>query len=120
MALSRSVKPREAAMNRRRGVRPSTEQEAPSGDPPSGAASDSTQGRQPPRPMAWAPRDLLIPYILLAVSLQRAHGYFIEEYLKRLGLVGVDKSVLYRTLRHLEHDGLVVSAWEPGPAGPAR
>jgi poly-beta-hydroxybutyrate-responsive repressor len=48
---------------------------------------------------------MLIPYVLLAVSLQRAHGYLIEEY---------------RTLRQLEKDGLLYSSWEPGPAGPAR
>ncbi|HTD80196.1 MAG TPA: hypothetical protein VK898_21350, partial [Chloroflexota bacterium] len=28
--------------------------------------------------------DMLIPYVLLAVSLQRAHGYLIEEYLHSL------------------------------------
>ncbi len=71
-------------------------------------------------PMGWSPRDLLIPYILLAVSVQRAHGYLIEEYLKNLGFFGVDKSMLYRTLRQLEQDGYVVSVWEAGPAGPAR
>ena len=34
----------------------------------------------------WSPRDILIPYVLLAVSLGRAaHGYLIEEYLRSLG-----------------------------------
>jgi PadR family transcriptional regulator PadR len=68
----------------------------------------------------WSPRDMLIPYILLAVSLQRAHGYLIEEYLKNLGFFGLEMSTLYRTLRQLEKDGLLLSAWEPGPTGPAR
>lgn len=63
---------------------------------------------------------MLIPYVLLAVSLQRAHGYFIEEYLKGLGFLGIEMSTLYRTLRQLERDGLLLSAWEPGPTGPAR
>jgi poly-beta-hydroxybutyrate-responsive repressor len=63
---------------------------------------------------------MLIPHILLAVSLQRAHGYLIEEYLKRLGFFGLEMSTLYRTLRHLEKNGLLLSAWEPGPTGPAR
>jgi poly-beta-hydroxybutyrate-responsive repressor len=67
-----------------------------------------------------SPRDLLVPYVLLAVSLQRAHGYAIEEYLRQLGLFSIEMSTLYRTLRQLEKDGLLRSTWEPGPAGPAR
>ena len=67
-----------------------------------------------------SPRDLLIPYVLLAVSLQHAHGYAIEEYLRQLGLLGIEMSTLYRTLRQLEKNGLLNSTWEPGPAGPAR
>lgn len=68
----------------------------------------------------WIPRELLIPHILLAVSLQRAHGYLIEEYLRGLGFFSIEMSTLYRTLRQLEKDGLLGSAWEPGPSGPAR
>ncbi|GAC1359074.1 MAG: hypothetical protein NVSMB42_18350 [Herpetosiphon sp.] len=71
-------------------------------------------------PAGGSPRDLLVPYILLAVSLQRAHGYLIEEYLKSLGFFGMEKSVLYRTLRGLEKDGLLQSAWEMSTSGPAR
>ncbi len=68
----------------------------------------------------WSPRDMLIPYVLLAIALQRAHGYLIEEYLKSLGFFNVDMSTLYRTLRQLEHDGLLLSEWETGQGGPAR
>jgi PadR family transcriptional regulator, regulatory protein PadR len=71
-------------------------------------------------PTGWSPRDILIPYILLAVSLQRAHGYLIEEYLRSLGFLSLEMSTLYRTLRQLEKDGLLLSSWEPGPTGPAR
>src|SRR5918912_4042305 len=65
-------------------------------------------------------RDLLVPYVLLALSLQRAHGYVIEEYLRGLGFLSLEMSTLYRTLRQLERDGLLHSGWEPGPSGPAR
>ena len=68
----------------------------------------------------WSPRDMLVPYVLLAISLQRAHGYLIEEYLKNAGFVRVDASTLYRTLRHMERDGLLSSDWEAGQTGPAR
>ncbi len=68
----------------------------------------------------WGPRDLLVPYVLLAISAQRAHGYYIEQYLRGLGLAQVEMTRLYRTLRQLEGQGLVTSAWEAGEGGPAR
>jgi PadR family transcriptional regulator, regulatory protein PadR len=68
----------------------------------------------------WSPRDLLVPYVLLAISAQKAHGYYIEQYLRGLGLAQVEMSRIYRTLRQLEAQGLVTSAWEAGPGGPAR
>src|SRR5437660_80036 len=82
--------------------------------------------RRRPEPTAepgatgWSPRDVLVPYLLLAVSLQRAHGYLLEEYLRSLGFVGLDMSTLYRRLRQLEKEGPLRFEWEPGPAGPAR
>jgi|SRR5947207_14538773 len=79
---------------------------------PRSGASDSLPG--------WPPRDILAPFVLLAVSMQRAHGYVIEDYLRALGLFGITMSTLYRTLRQMEKDGFVESAWEPGPTGPAR
>lgn len=68
----------------------------------------------------WPPRDILAPFVLLAVSLQRSHGYVIEDYLRALGLFGITMSTLYRTLRQMEKDGYLESTWEPGPTGPAR
>lgn len=68
----------------------------------------------------WPPRDILAPFVLLAVSMQRGHGYVIEDYLRTLGLYGITMSTLYRTLRQMERDGFLESAWEPGPTGPAR
>ncbi len=68
----------------------------------------------------WGPRDLLVPYVLLAISAERAHGYYIEQYLRGLGLAQVEMTRLYRTLRQLEQQGLVTSAWEAGENGPAR
>jgi poly-beta-hydroxybutyrate-responsive repressor len=68
----------------------------------------------------WPPRDILAPFVLLAVSMQRAHGYVIEDYLQTLGIFGITMSTLYRTLRQMEKDGFLESTWEPGPTGPAR
>jgi poly-beta-hydroxybutyrate-responsive repressor len=68
----------------------------------------------------WPPRDILAPFVLLAVAMQRAHGYVIEDYLRAFGLFGITMSTLYRTLRQMEKDGFLESTWEPGPTGPAR
>jgi poly-beta-hydroxybutyrate-responsive repressor len=84
----------------------------PTPAPPAAQAAQADAG--------WSPRDILIPYVLLAVSMQRAHGYLIEEYLRGMGFLSLEMSTLYRTLRQLEKDGLLRSSWEPGPTGPAR
>jgi PadR family transcriptional regulator PadR len=88
------------------------------------AASSMPDPREPiderePLP-GWPPREVLAPFVLLAVSMQRAHGYVIEDYLRALGLFGITMSTLYRTLRQMEKDGYLESTWEPGPTGPAR
>ncbi len=101
---------------------------APESDRAASAADAPAPGAdRPPEPIeereqypGWPPRDFLTPFVLLAVSLQRAHGYAIEDYLRGFGLFGITMSTLYRTLRQMEKDGLLESTWEPGPTGPAR
>ena len=59
-------------------------------DRAAGAADTSARdGDRPPELIeerepfpGWPPRDFLTPFVLLAVSLQRAHGYAIEDYLR--------------------------------------
>ena len=93
-----------------------------SAKPPSGAkGGGGTPGQGLPElPINWSFRGFMITYILLVLSFQRAHGYFIEQYLRGLGLLNVELSSLYRTLRQLESAGLVSSTWEHGAEGPAR
>jgi PadR family transcriptional regulator PadR len=93
---------------------------------PEGRAGAKSQSDPADRPdqreplSGWPPRDILAPFVLLAVSMQRAHGYVIEDYLRAFGLFGITMSTLYRTLRQMEKDGFLESTWEPGPTGPAR
>ena len=68
----------------------------------------------------WSPRNLLVPYLLLALSYYRAHGYLLQQYLRALGFFGVDITTIYRTLRQLEKQGLVDSTWDTEAQGPAR
>ncbi len=48
------------------------------------------------------------------------HGYQILQTLTIFGLATFDPSTVYRTLRRLEKDGLIMSAWETGDSGPAK
>ncbi len=90
-------------------------------DPRTSNIDDTADPIEEREPLAaWPPRDFLAPFVLLAVSLQRAHGYVIEDYLRALGVFGITMSTLYRTLRQMEKDGFLESNWEPGPTGPAR
>ena len=66
------------------------------------------------------PRNLLIPYVLLFLKNWSAHGYQILQTLTLLGFAAVDPATVYRTLRQMEKEGLVLSNWETGVAGPAR
>ena len=87
---------------------------------PRAEGTEGTKAKSAEGATGWSPRDLLVPYVLLAISAQKAHGYFIEQYLRTMGLAQVEMTRIYRTLRQLEQQGLVTSAWEAGPDGPAR
>ena len=76
--------------------------------------------RDPAGEVPWSPRGLLVPYLLLGLSYYRAHGYLLQQWLRALGFFGVDLTTLYRTLRQLERQGLVSSAWDTEAQGPAR
>jgi PadR family transcriptional regulator, regulatory protein PadR len=66
------------------------------------------------------PKNYLRPCLLLLLREQPAYGYELLERLSPFGFAGDDPGGLYRTLRALEADGLVRSAWEPSSAGPDR
>ncbi len=66
------------------------------------------------------PRNFLRPCILLLLREQPAHGYDLLERLRPFGFLRDDPGGLYRTLRALEQEGLVSSAWEPSSVGPDR
>ena len=66
------------------------------------------------------PRSFLRPCVLLLLREAPAHGYDLLERLRAFGFNGSDPGGLYRTLRGLESEGLVRSAWEPSASGPDR
>jgi PadR family transcriptional regulator PadR len=66
------------------------------------------------------PRNFLRACLLLLLREQPAHGYELLERLQPFGFDGSDPGGLYRTLRGLEEEGLVRSAWQASQAGPDR
>ena len=68
----------------------------------------------------YLPRSFLRPCLLLLLREQPAHGYELLDRLAPLGFARSDPGGLYRTLRALEEEGLVRSAWERSSGGPDR
>ncbi len=62
------------------------------------------------------------PSILYLLWKQPRHGYDLMGDLPELGFVTTqaDAGAIYRTLRHLEENGLVVSQWDTTGTGPAK
>ena len=65
------------------------------------------------------PRNFLRACLLLLLRESPAHGYDLLDRLREFQCER-DAGGLYRTLRALEHEGLVTSSWEPSYTGPDR
>ena len=66
-------------------------------------------------------RRFLQPQLLLLLVQKPSHGYDLMDRLARdADAPDADPALLYRTLRQMEDDGLVRSAWDTGDRGPAR
>ena len=65
-------------------------------------------------------RGFLQPRLLLYLAQKTAHGYELMEALGKFPDLSIDPGGLYRTLRGLEEDGWVKSAWDTRGGGAAR
>jgi PadR family transcriptional regulator PadR len=69
---------------------------------------------------AW-PRNWLVPVILLTLRECTSYGYKLMEQATAFGFGAMNPGTLYRTLRHMERDGLCESEWDTtNGGGPAR
>jgi PadR family transcriptional regulator PadR len=66
------------------------------------------------------PKNFARPCLLLLLAEAPAHGYELMERLVPFGLELNDPATIYKTLRGMEQEGLVTSAWELSTRGPAR
>ena len=62
------------------------------------------------------------PCLLLLLHRSSSHGYSLQEELKEFGFAEppIDPSMIYRALREMEAQGLVISAWDTEGSGPPR
>lgn len=77
--------------------------------------------KDPKDPMTdgWS-RSWCVPVILLMLRQWNSYGYELMEKLTAFGLQAMNPGTFYRTLRQMEKDGMVSSAWDTSMAGPAR
>ncbi|AQX56510.1 poly-beta-hydroxybutyrate-responsive repressor [Priestia flexa] len=70
--------------------------------------------------MSGAPKNFMIPFLLLSLRGWNLHGYKLIQQLMSFGFTSVDQGNVYRTLRQLEKDNLITSQWDTSAEGPAR
>ncbi len=67
------------------------------------------------------PRNWLVPVTLLTLRESTTYGYKLMEQTAAFGFGAMNPGTYYRTLRHMEKDGLCESEWDTqSGAGPAR
>ncbi len=71
----------------------------------------------PPRA---TPKNYLVAWLLVMLKRSNLHGYEIMKELRQEFGLSCDPGTLYRTLRQLEANLLIVSHWDAHDAGPAR
>lgn len=65
---------------------------------------------------------MLVPTLLFFLFEKPSHGYELIQKINESQFCDMeaDPATIYRNLRRMEEDGLVVSKWETGQSGPAR
>lgn len=82
-----------------------------------------SEGNSPPcQCNGGQPKNFLQPCLLLLLFQRPSHGYDLLDRLAQAGLsIGApDPAAVYRTLRQMERDGMVISRWDPSKHGPRR
>lgn len=74
-----------------------------------------------PKGITVQPRNWLVPVILVTLKQWNSYGYKLMEQAAVLGFGALNPGTMYRTLRHMEKDGLCESKWDTtNGGGPAR
>lgn len=76
--------------------------------------------KKPTSPSIGAPKNFLIPLMLLHLREFHTHGYELMEKLTKFGIESLDHGNFYRLLRQLEKENFVTSVWDTSSGGPAK
>ena len=85
-----------------------------------GRSQDSGTRGAKPREIEARPRNWAQPVILVMLREWNSYGYEMMERMAEFGLEAMNPGTLYRTLRHMEKNGAVKSAWDTSKGGPPR
>ena len=66
------------------------------------------------------PRNWLEPVVLVTLREWNSYGYELIERAAAFGFEAMNPGTMYRTLRHMEENGVIKSKWETSKGGPAR
>jgi poly-beta-hydroxybutyrate-responsive repressor len=66
------------------------------------------------------PRNWLEPVVLVTLREWNSYGYELMERAAAFGFEAMNPGTMYRTLRHMEENGVIKSKWETSKGGPAR
>ena len=66
------------------------------------------------------PTNLMVPVLLMALRDWNSYGYELMEKTTVFWQEAINPGTVYRTLRQMEKNGDVKSAWETNTTGPAR
>lgn len=69
---------------------------------------------------AGPPKNWLIPAVLMLLRDLNSYGYDLMKGLATFGFAMMNPGSLYRILRQMEKDGLLLSTWDTSGQGPAR
>ena len=66
------------------------------------------------------PTNWLVPILLLMLREWSSYGYELLDKMAAFGIAAMNRGTLYRVLRQMEKDGMVISTWDTSVGGPAR
>lgn len=82
--------------------------------------SNSKDEQHGKKTIVGAPKNFVLPVLLLLLKDWNAHGYELMQKLIQFGFQSLDQGNFYRILRQLEKDELVTSVWDTSSGGPAK
>jgi PadR family transcriptional regulator PadR len=85
-----------------------------------GHRQNSVDRRSKAKKAEARPRNWAQPVILVMLREWNSYGYEMMERMAEFGMEAMNPGTLYRTLRHMEKNGAVKSAWDTSKGGPPR